>query len=130
MYVGWSTLPRALTLDAFEVVQQDHKVPSAIYNLLWQPPLHLGGLNLTDIKYEVTLRNYGRKIGTYTTNKTYVKILKTVDIKRGLLKQWHINVHIVCMQTNCKYFPTNVHSEVTYNGNDLLKAAISKLLMN
>ena len=124
--LGWSTLPRALTLDAIEIVQQDHKGPFAIYNLSWQPPLYLGGLNLTDMKYEVTLQNYNRKIGSYTTNKTYVKIPETVNIKGRPLKQWHIEVDIVCMQTSCKYFPRHVHTEVTYSGNDLLKAAISK----
>ena len=122
-------MPRGLTLNAIEAVQQDQEVAFAIYNLSWQPPLHLGGLNLTDIKYEVTLHDYSGK-GTYTTNKTYVKIPKTVDIESAPLAKWDIKVHIVCMQTNCKYFPTNVHAEVTYSGKDLLKAAISKLLMN
>ena len=126
--LGWSTLPRALTLDAIEIVQQDHKGPFAIYNLSWQPPLYLGGLNLTGMKYEVTLWNYVRKIGTYTTNKTYIKIPETVNIKVRPLKQWRIKVDIVCMQTtaSCEYFPTHVHTEVTYSGKDLLKAAISK----
>ena len=121
-------MPRALTLNAIAIVKQDHRVPFALYNMSWQPPLYLGGLNLTDIKYDVTIHNYNRKIGIYTTNNTYVRIPKTVDVKPRVLKKWRIEVHIVCIQINCKYFPANVHTEVTYNGKDLMKTAISKLL--
>ena len=126
VYIGWSTLPRVLTLNVIEVVVQDHKWPFALYNLSWQPPLYLGGLNLTDMKYSVTLHNYGRDIGAYTTNNSYVRILETVNIKPGLLKEWNIKVHIVCTQMNCKYFPANVQTEVNYDGDDLINTAISK----
>ena len=80
------------------------------------------------MKYYVTIHNYDRMIGTYTTNNTYIEVSETIN--HGLLKRWRIRIHIACAEINCKYLPANRHIQVTYNGDDLLIAAISELRMN
>ena len=111
--------------------QNDKEALALSYNISWRSPLYLGGLNLNDIRYNVTLRNFDYLIGEYITyNATHVIIDKVVKVtpEPMILKDWQIKVDIVCTAgINCKYLPSNVHTKASYNENDLIKASISKL---
>ena len=112
--------------------QNDKEALAESYNISWQSPLYLGGLNLNDIRYNVTLRNFDYLIGEYTTyNATHVIIDKRVKVTpEQMIKDWQIKVDIVCAAgINCKYLPSNVHTKASYNENYLIKASISKLLI-
>ena len=95
----------------------------AFYNISWQPPLYLGGLNLNDMKYDVTIYSYDSKVKTYTSyNTTHVIIRWTVREYEEL----RVKVHFVCKETNCKFLPSNMHAEATYDAKYLVEAAISE----
>ena len=114
-------MPRSLALKAFSVVQSNDKEASALYRISWEPPSYLGDLNLTDIKYNVIVKNIGSDI----TNNTYFTIPQ-VNVKPTLLKSLDVKVQVIYTQINAKYLPANVYSKAIYNHNDLIKIAISK----
>ena len=118
--IGWSTLPRALVLNAFKVIQKDDKEALALYSISWQPPLYLGGLNLTDVKYNVIVK----RIGANMTNNTYYIIPLTVRVKPTLLKTLYIEIHVVFTQVNSVYLPGNMYTKATYGRTDLIETAI------
>ena len=118
--IGWSTLPRALVLNAFKVEQKDDKEALASYSISWQPPSYLGGLNLTDIQYNVIIQ----RIGANITNNTYYIIPLTVRVTPSLLKTLRIEVRIVFTQVNSEYLPGNMFTKATYDKTDLVETAI------
>ena len=122
--IGWSTLPRSLALKAISVVQNNDREASASYKISWEPPSYLGGLNLTDIKYNVNIR----KIGANITNNTYYIIPTKVNVRAALLKSFNVTVHVIYTQINARYLPASMYSEDVYENNDLIEIAISKLL--
>ena len=122
--IGWSTLPRALVLNAFKVVQKDDKEALALYSISWEPPSYLGGLNLTDIKYNVTLK----KIGANITNDTHYIIPLMVHVTNNLVKRLQMEVHVVFTQVNSIYLPGNMYTKANYAAADLIETAIGYLL--
>ena len=121
--IGWSTLPRSLALKAFSVIQSNDKEASASYRISWEPPSYLGGLNLTDIKYNVTIR-IGANIGANITNDTHYIIPLTVKVEPTLLKTLYIKIHVVFTQVNSVYLPGNMYTKATYDRTDLIETAI------
>ena len=116
-------MPRVPVLDVVKVAQEDNTYALASYSISWQPPLYLGGLNLTDIKYNVCITN-NSITESYTTNNTFFNISQRVH--RRLLKVIHFKVHVVSTQIKSKYLPTNVWTKATYKSADFIKTAISK----
>ena len=113
-------MPRAIVLNAFKVVQKDDKEALASYSISWEPPSYLGGLNLTDIKYNVIVK----KIGANMTNNTYYIIPLTVKVKPTLLKTLYIKIHVVFTQVNSVYLPGNLYTKAIYGRTDLIETAI------
>ena len=106
------------------MVQQKDEKALASFNISWQQPLYLGGLNLSDLKYDVTIYSYRRKIATYNTNYNTTHVIMNWTVKE--YEKLHVRVDIICKEINCKYLPNNVHIEATYDGKYLVKAAISE----
>ena len=123
--IGWSTLPRALDLNTFKVVQKDDKEALGWYNISWEPPSYVGGLNLTDIKYNVTIR-IGASIGANITSDTHYIIPFTLHDKNILYKtlKLSVEVHVVFTQVNSTYLPGNMYTKATYNTADLIETTI------
>ena len=116
-------MPRAIVLNAFKVVQKDDKEALASYSISWEPPSYLGGLNLTDIKYNVTIR-IGANIGANITNDTHYIIPLTVKVEPTLLKTLYIKIHVVFTQVNSVYLPGNMYTKAIYGRTDLIETAI------
>ena len=117
-------MPRSLTLNVSEIVESNDIEALVSYSISWQPPLYLGGLNLTDVQYKVTVA----RIGAYITNNTYFKIPLTVRVRPALLKTLRTEVRVISTQVNNMYLPANMYTKATYRKDDLIETAIGELL--
>ena len=115
---GWSNPPGKPTLKLAELLGEKwnpilyYDDISILVNITWSPPHYLGGLNTSDIYYQLNTINYNR----YTTN-TY-SLLYYGKLSLSLHKKAldvSVMVHYNGSMADAMYIPSNIIVKKRYN---------------
>ena len=108
--VGWSNPLGKPQLDAVELNETSNYIVSVLVNVSWSPPKYLGGLNTSDIYYQLTTNGH-----SINTTDTYSLLLcerlriepKYLDIT--------IAIHYNRSTANTSYIPHKMLVKQQYN---------------